>query len=82
MRVSCKEKMLLNSNVLSTAWGIGVISSLVVTSCVKLTVSLVSPIHRNPASQLFRQILGADTPVAVADATHRAGDVMDVTPRA
>lgn len=38
--MSCKEKVLLNSSALSVAWGIGVISSLMVIFCVKLTLSL------------------------------------------
>lgn len=51
-----KEKMLLNSNALSIAWGIGVISSLMVIYCVKLTLSpcVSHPtqyyLHRNPVS--------------------------------
>lgn len=56
MCMSCKEKMLLNSKTLSIAKGIGVISSMMVISCVKLTLSpcVSHPtqyyLHGNPVS--------------------------------
>lgn len=62
--MSCKEKMLLNSNASSIAWGIGVISSLMAISCAKLTLSpwVSYPtwyhLHRNPAPSSS----GADQP--------------------
>lgn len=67
----CKEKMLMNAMTLSITWGIGVVSLLMVISCVQLTLSahVSHPLwcaHRNTAFCLFSQILGSDVPMAVA----------------